>query len=503
MRMHPLLIVLFASLTWLAPQIRPVSAADWSRFRGPQGSGVAPDDAATPTTWGETENLKWKLRLPGPGLSSPIVVGDRVFVTCWSGYGVEDRTGDQQDLRRHLVCVDRKDGGAIWSKAVEPYLPEDAFRGMFAENGYASHTPVSDGERVYVFFGKTGVLAFDMDGNQLWKKSVGVDSGDKGWGTSSSPVLYKDLVIVPAAAESKSLIALNKFTGEEVWKAEAEGFAGTWSTPILVERADGESDLVFSVPYELWAFNPENGKLRWYCESINSSSMCASAVAHDGVIYAVGGQSGGSIAVRTGGKDDVTESHVVWTGRDRGRIGTPVYHDGRLYFVSSKVVNCLDAKTGDRIYQSRLTSAGESTADARDDADSADDNDPPRGRGGFGGGSGPGGPGGRGGFSGRGGFGGGRGGFGGGGFGGGGFGGGGGFAGRGGQDYSSPVIADGKLYYVARSGDMHVVALGSQFKQLATNRFSSDDGEFNATPAISNGELFIRSSKYLYCVSEE
>jgi len=486
MRMQPLLLSLL-TLAWVLTQVPLAGAADWPRFRGSNGSGVAGDDSPTPTTWGETENLKWKVRLPGPGLSSPIAVGERVFVTCWSGYGVKDRTGDQENLRRHLLCIDRQDGGTLWSKTIEPYLPEDPFRGMFAENGYASHTPVSDGRRVYVFFGKTGVLAFDMEGNELWSRSVGIGSGDRGWGTASSPVLHEHLLIVPATAESQALIALDKRTGEEVWRAEAEGFAGTWGTPLLVEPKDGgEAELVFSVPYEIWSFNLDNGKLRWYCESINSSSMCASAVVHDGVIYAVGGQPGGSIAVRAGGRNDVTDSHVLWTGRDRGRIGSPVYHDGRLYFVNNKVVNCLDAKTGERIYQARLTGSGEATADVNAE-DAGDENEPPRGRGGFGGRSG---------FRGRGGFGG--------GFGGqGGFGGGGGFGGRGGQDYSSPVIADGKLYYVTRNGDMHVVALGPKFKQLATNRFSSDDGEYSATPAISDGEIFVRSSKYLYCIADE
>ena len=120
--------------------------ADWARFRGPNGSGVSSDTQPLPTTWSATKNLKWKVELPGPGSSSPIVVGERVYVTCWSGYGTDrGNPGDQKQLRRHLVCLDRNTGGTIWSKAVEPTLPEDEYRGMFAEHGYASHTPVSDG----------------------------------------------------------------------------------------------------------------------------------------------------------------------------------------------------------------------------------------------------------------------------------------------------------------------------------------------------------------------
>ena len=131
-------------------------AGDWPRFRGPNGTGVSMDESPVPTSWSATENLKWKVALPGPGSSSPIVVGNRVFVTCWSGYGTgRGNPGDQQDLRRHLICIDRQTGDTLWSKTVEPYLPEDPYGGMFTQHGYASHTPVSDGERVYVFFGKT------------------------------------------------------------------------------------------------------------------------------------------------------------------------------------------------------------------------------------------------------------------------------------------------------------------------------------------------------------
>ena len=132
---------------------------------------------------------------------------------------------------------------------------------MFTQHGYTSHTPVSDGQRVYVFFGKTGVLAFDLDGKKLWQTSVGTGSGPHGWGTASSPILYKNLVIVTASAESKSLVALNKETGKEVWRRKDAGFSGTWGTPILVDCGKGRTDLVIAVPFKIWGFNPDDGKL--------------------------------------------------------------------------------------------------------------------------------------------------------------------------------------------------------------------------------------------------
>jgi outer membrane protein assembly factor BamB len=221
---------------------------------------------------------------------------------------------------------------------------------------------------------------------------------------------------------------------------------------------------VLAVPFEIWGFNPENGKLRWYCEGIQSDSMCSSVVAHEGIVYAIerGPRGGGAIAVRAGGEGDVTATHVIWTSNERSRIATPLLHEGRLYWITNRVANCIDAKTGERVYESRLSGSAAPQAGSRDE---------PPGRGfgrGFGGGFGRGGPGG----------------------------------GFGGQDYSSPVAADGKMYFVTRSGEAYVLALGPELKLLAQNRYDSEGADFSATPAISDGELFIRSSKHLYCVAE-
>lgn len=429
-------------------------AEEWSRFRGPNGSGRIAEAGSVPTVWNDTENLKWKSPLPGPGASCPIVFGERIFVTCWTGYAVDRRdSGDLESLKRHLICLDRASGKILWNQSVAAALPEDRFQGMFAENGYATHTPVCDGKRVVAFFGKSGVVAFDLEGNQLWTTQVGDDLDTRGWGSASSPIIYQNLVIVTAAIENHALVALDVATGKEVWKTEAEGLESTWGTPILVDREDGKTDLVLSVPYEIWGLNPETGKLRWYCEAIESSSMCSSVVAADGVIYAVerGPRGGGAIAVRAGGKGDVTDTHVVWTTSDRSRVGTPVVAEGRIHWVSNKIATCVDAHTGERIYQERLAAGNSRVAEPASEAGGQ------RGR---------------------------R------------------RGGRGGQDYASPIVANGFLYYVTRNGQGFVVKLGEKFEQTATNAFG-DGGEFSATPAISNGALFLRSDKFLYCVSSE
>ncbi len=451
-------VLAFAAVAILNPS---ANGEDWSRFRGPNGSGVSTDKESLPTEWSETKNLKWKAELPGPGNSCPIVVGDKVFVTCWSGYADGSQGGSLEQLKRHLVCIDRKTGKKLWDKTVDAVLPEDNFRGMFAENGYATHTPASDGERVYVFFGKSGVHAYDMNGKHLWKANVGTDLDGRGWGSASSPILYKDLVIVTASIEHHAIVALDKKTGEKKWEQAADGFGSTWGTPVLVETKN-RAELVIGVPFEFWALNPETGKLIWYCDAINTNSMCSSVTAHEGVIYGMesGPGGGGGAAVKVGGKGNVTASHRVWTNRDRSRVGTPVIQDGLMYFISSGVANAVDIETGKRVYQSRLQGS------TRPDENRGGGN-----RGGQ--------------FGGRGGF------------------GGGGRGGGGGQDYSSPIIADGKLFYAKRNGDIFVVKLGPKFEQLGVNRFESADGDFNATPAVSDGELFIRSSRTLYCVAEE
>ncbi|MCA9030689.1 MAG: PQQ-binding-like beta-propeller repeat protein, partial [Planctomycetaceae bacterium] len=288
------------------------SAEDWNRFRGANGSGVTSD--AAPTEWSATKNMAWSINLPGRGVSSPIIVGDKVFVTCYSGYGIPGEDGQIEDLKRHLVCVNRSNGTVLWTATIPAELPEDPYSGAgVPSHGYASHTPTSDGERVYVFFGKSGALAFDLEGNKLWQTNLGKESGRMRWGSAASPILVNELLVVNASEESEALVGLNAKTGEEVWRAEAAGMAGTWSTP-AVATANGEQEIVLAVPYEVWGFNPVNGKLKWYAPGTEDQTMSASVITDGDVVYAMGGRGGNSIAVRAGGKGDVAATNVVWEG---------------------------------------------------------------------------------------------------------------------------------------------------------------------------------------------
>ena len=177
-----------------------VTAEDWARFRGPNGAGVHATSTA-PLEWSETENLKWSVDLPGLGSSCPIVVGDKVLLTSYTGYGVDkENPGDVSELKRHLLCFDKNSGKELWRSTVDSTNDEDPYQGFIQDHGYASGTPVSDGEHIFVFFGKTGMVAFDMDGKQKWVTPLGTNSDPAKWGGGASPVLYKDTVIVNAVS---------------------------------------------------------------------------------------------------------------------------------------------------------------------------------------------------------------------------------------------------------------------------------------------------------------
>jgi outer membrane protein assembly factor BamB len=324
--------------------------ADWGEFRGPNGLGIS-EEKDLPVQWSSEKNLVWKTRLPGPGTSSPVTAGKRVFLTCYTGYGVNaDNPGTTDDLRRHLLCVDRTDGTVLWTKEFKPVLPEHQYKGEGSYHGYSASTPITDGQRLYVFFGKSGVYCFDLDGNEIWHTSVG--KGTSGWGSGASPLLYKKLLIVNASVESGALVALDPTDGKEVWRAP--GIASAWNTPVVVRLPSGEVELVVSVQNWLLGLNPDTGKELWRTDGVHSY-VCPSVVAHDGVVYAIGGGST-SLAVKAGGRGDVTKTHVLWREGKGSNVSSPVYHDGHLYWAGDQngMVYCQEAATGKTVYQERL-----------------------------------------------------------------------------------------------------------------------------------------------------
>jgi outer membrane protein assembly factor BamB len=328
-----------------------VHGNDWPQFRGTGALGRS-DTKTLPLTWSDDANIAWKTILPGPGASSPIALNNRVFLTCYTGYATSSREpGEMTNLKRHLLCLNLADGKIIWNTPVPAELPEQ--ERIREEHGYASSTPVADTERIYTFFGKSGVFAFDHSGQQLWQTKV----GDKlnGWGSATSPVLFKDLVIVNASIESESLVALDKKTGKEVWRAS--GIKDSWHAPVLANAADGQPEVVVAMFRKVRAFNPDKGNELWHCDTGINWYMCPTPVAENGIIYSIGGRNpNGALAIRAGGRGDITGSHVVWKLNKGSNVPSPILHDGHFYFAHENlgIVYCVNAKSGELIYEERL-----------------------------------------------------------------------------------------------------------------------------------------------------
>jgi outer membrane protein assembly factor BamB len=338
-----------------------VDAKDWPGFRGATYQGRT-SDKYLPLTWSDTENVRWKKALPGFGSSSPIVVRGRVYVTCYSGYGLDkDEPGDPGSLQRHVMCFKTSNGQLLWQKSFEAVQPELPYKGMLREHGYASSTPVSDGQRVYVFLGKNGVVAFDLNGEQLWQETVGTGSDTKKWGSATSPVLYKDLVIVNAWDEGKKLIALNKATGAPVWKIDLSETGLTYSTPVVAQLRNRTVELIMVLPTQVWGLSPQTGERLWTVSTTMKDSTLGTPVVVGDVVYAYGGGPGSlmGLAIRLGGRGDVTDTHVVWSGKEAVSGPSPVVVGEHLYWVdTSGKACCQRVKTGKLQYTRDLPAAG-------------------------------------------------------------------------------------------------------------------------------------------------
>ncbi|NQV34656.1 MAG: PQQ-binding-like beta-propeller repeat protein [Phycisphaeraceae bacterium] len=324
------------------------TAQDWPQYRGPGSLGIG-QATHLPTTWSDTENVAWKIPLPGAGSSSPIVLNGKLYLTCYSGYGVEGSKGTLEDLMLHLVCVEVSTGNILWNTPVKPALPEQK---SVKDHGYTAQTPATDGRHIYVFFGKTGVFKFDLQGKQIWQTSVGTKT--HGWGSGTSPVLYKNLVIVNASVESKSLVALDKQSGDEVWRSG--GMESSWNTPHLVKTKAGDTELVVTVEKFVLGFDPATGAELWRCDAI-SDYICPSIVSQDGILYAIGGRKSQALAIRSGGRGDVTNTHKLWHAQVGANVCSPLIHDGHLYWVSdrNKTAYCLSLADGSIKFQEKVS----------------------------------------------------------------------------------------------------------------------------------------------------
>ncbi len=332
-------------------------AANWPAWRGPTGDGTTPE-TALPLKWSATENVKWKKSLPQPGNSSPIVWGDRVFVT--------QAKGD----RRLVIAFDRKTGQQLW-EAGPSYTGKEK---THPTNTLCSASPTTDGERVFAYFGSAGLHAFDVAGQELWK--VDLDPVDHDWGYAISPVIHGDLVIQANGAGSNWWLAgFQKKTGKEVWRVKgpaveatertdgfagkSDGMVGSWSTPVIV-KADGRDELVMSWPEKLVAYNPATGQELWRASGLNPL-IYTSPMPGEGVVLGSGGYGGTTIAVKAGASGDVTTQRLWIKPRDKQRIGSGVIKDGYFYILNTPgTAQCINLKTGEQVWEERVGAGGKS-----------------------------------------------------------------------------------------------------------------------------------------------
>ncbi|HVA46793.1 MAG TPA: PQQ-binding-like beta-propeller repeat protein [Pirellulales bacterium] len=432
--------LLLAAPTAAADTVVRIQDAEqnWPQWRGPLANGVAPK-ANPPIEWSETKNVRWKVALPGLGHSTPIVWGDRVFLTAAVPYGdpmpprPSTAPGNHDNLpvtrRQRFVALalDRGDGHILWQRELREALPHE--QGHHTAS-LASHSPVTDGERLFAFFGSFGLYCLDLDGEVLWQKDFGLMQSLHGHGEGASPALYGDTLVINWDHEGQSfVVALDKRSGDERWKV-ARDEVTSWATPIIVEQA-GKPQVIISGTNRVRGYDLASGKILWECGGL-SANIVASPVSSRGVVY-VGSSydKRALLAIRLeGAQGDITGSEQVLWSRSRGTpyVPSPLLYGDTLYFLThyQGILNRVDARTGeDRPGPLRLGGVSEV--------------------------------------------------------------------------YASPVGAADRVYVTDRSGLTLVISHSDTPRLLARNQL---DDTFSASAAIAGDELFLRGEHALYCLAE-
>jgi len=349
-----ILVAAAAGLTLLPPlglegqQPRPAvqmvgdsgeAAKYWARWRGPSGQGLVNGTGYT-DTWSSTENVTWKVQVPGSGNSSPIVWRDRIFLT----------TAYDGGRRLSVMAFRRSDGTRLW----ETFAPEGRTGfGTHFKNGHASATAATDGQRVYVSFGPRGLLALDMDGRQVWYRDLG--PMDNYHGTAGSPLLYRDRLILYQDQSSDSFIAaFDTRTGRTIWSTRRSATVG-WGTPIAV-RVVNHDEIIVNGQLKVQAYDPDTGQELWSCGGTTLEVIPTPVVGY-GMVFCASGRAGPTLAIRPGGKGDVTRSHLAWTSpRGSPFVPSPILYGEHLYMVNDmqSVVTSFEATTGKVMWQNRL-----------------------------------------------------------------------------------------------------------------------------------------------------
>ncbi|MFN3324372.1 MAG: PQQ-binding-like beta-propeller repeat protein [Bryobacteraceae bacterium] len=470
----------------------PIAAQNWPQFRGPNASGVAEADRL-PTHFGPDKNVVWKTEIPS-GHSSPILAGDRLFLTAADGGKASDAGREKivdEGGRLYTICIDRKTGKILWQREA----PRPRLERYQPTNSPASPSPVVDDKAVYVFFGDFGLISYTLDGKERWKVPLGPFNNANGHGTS--PIIFENLVILLCDQDTDSyLLAVNKDNGKVVWKADRSEFTRSYSTPVVYRPADGPPELIVPGSYQLTSYNARTGEKLWWVTGLSWQPKSSPVIAGD-LIIAHWWENGGEaeeptqvatfeemlarhdtdkdgrltreelaaepglqrgfltidlnangyieerdwnyyrarrmvrnkmIAVRHGGRGDLTENNVVWSMQKfLPNVPSPLLYEGVLYIVKDGgILTALDPKTGKIHKQGRLTGAVDTY-------------------------------------------------------------------------YASPVGAAGKVYFLSQQGKAVVLKAGKQWEILAVHDMGE---ECFATPAIADDRLYLRTRTALYCFEE-
>lgn len=443
---------MIAALTVALATTAVISAADWPAWRGPGDTGVSME-TNLPVTWSDTENVAWRAPLTGLGVSTPVVWGDRIFVTSQTG-NVAERTGNHPTLvtgaalatsgertlggRRQgeraraddtvrfiLTALDRASGKRLWEHTVdaEGPLPE-----VHEKHNLASPSPATDGTRVYAWYGTGQLIAVDMSGKRVWTRNLAKDIAPVSilWGPGSSPAVYGDSVyLLSYHGPTAYLMAVDAATGKTKWKVDGSPSVTSYSTPVMVQAPTGR-ELIVNSSEGVAGHNPDTGERLWFYPEANSFPVPAPVPAGGGLIYLNRGyRSSPYMAIRAGGRGNITDTHVVWRQATSGPyVPSLVHYQGLLYMATDAgIVSAIDAATGERVWQERIP----------------------------------------------------------------------------GVYMASPVAGDGKIYFADETGMTLVLEAGRTLKVLAKNRLT---GRFGASPAIAGGRIFLRSDDAVVAVGK-
>ena len=405
---------------------------NWHQWRGPENNGVS-RSAKPPLEWSEEKNLKWKAEVTGHGTSSPIVWGDKVFLTTAINTGKVDpklpKPEDQPErvfgikfpntsYEMVVLCFDRNTGKQVWRDVAKTVVPHE---GHHKDASFASASPFCDRERVYFWFGSAGMFAYSLDGKQLWERDLGPAKVGASLGEGSSPVVHDGrLIIVRDHSGQSTIECLDAASGETIWKKNRDE-GNAWATPAIAKH-EGVTQVITTASNAVRSYNLENGEVIWSATGLTNNSTPCPIVKDDTVFCMTGYQGHALLAIPITGKGDVT-SQIRWKA-DRGTPYVPsaILYDKQLFFTQSNqgILTSLQADNGSEVIaRTRVPNLGDI--------------------------------------------------------------------------YASPVGADGRIYFVGRKGTTVVIEKGKKFKVLATNQLHDN---FHASPALAGKQIFLRRDAF-------